>query len=219
MQSEKEKRIRASRRKQEKPHSLISLGLLCLVELDRARLIPASLAGLEGVRHVCSEDLVPHDEEGLREVVLVAIELVVDVMVSAVVAEKDMEDVPREPQTAVVIDGLDGRKGEKEYACPWGHAGDEERERTPNGVQDESLQGVVVESSKGIWDNKSMMLRVDVLVQKFVDVHVSVHEVLPCVHNEHSNDKLQSYYQSGRLLPHSSTLITKNLQFQEITWL
>jgi hypothetical protein len=62
-----------------------------------------------------------------------------------------------------------------------------------------------------------MMLGVDVLVQEFVDVHVSVHEVLPCVHNEHSNDKLQCYYQSGRLLPHSSILITKNLQFQKIT--
>jgi len=122
----KKKKIRASRRKQEKPHSLISLGLLCLAELDRARLVPASLAGLEGVRHVCTADLIPHDEEGLREVVLVAIELVVDVMVSAVVAEEDMEDVPGEPQAAVVIDSLDGREREEEYARPWGHARDEE---------------------------------------------------------------------------------------------
>ena len=96
--------------KQEKPRFLISLGLLCLVELNRARLEPTSLAGLQSVRHVCSEDLVPHDKEGLREVVLVSIELVVDVMVSAVVAEEYMEDVPRKPQTTVVIDGLDGRK-------------------------------------------------------------------------------------------------------------
>lgn len=60
------KRLKAQdSRKQEKPHCLISLGLLCSVEPDRARLITASLAGLESVRHVCSEDLVPHDEEGL----------------------------------------------------------------------------------------------------------------------------------------------------------
>lgn len=110
-----------------KPCCLISLAvLLCLVELDRACLVPTSLAGLEGVRHVCSEDFVPHDEEGLREVVLVAIELVVDVVVSAVVAEEDMEDVPGKPKATVVIDSLDGRKGEEEYACPWGHPGYEE---------------------------------------------------------------------------------------------
>jgi hypothetical protein len=205
--------------KQEKPHCSISLGLLCLVELNRARLETTSLAGLQSVRHVCSKDLVPHDKEGLREVVLVAVELMVDVMVSAVVAEEYMEDVPRKPQTTVVVDGLDGREREEEYASPRGHARDEERERATDGVQDESLQWVVVQSSKSVGDDKSVVLRVDVLVQELVDMHVSVHEILPCVHDKHCNDKLQCQHQSLRLLPRSTILITKNLQFQEISWL
>jgi hypothetical protein len=203
--------------KQEKPRCLISLDLLCLVELNRACLKPTSLACLQSVRHVCSEDLVPHDKEGLREVVLVPVELMVDVMVSAVVAEEYMEDVSRKPQTTVVIDGLDGRKREEENPNPWGHARDEERERAADGVQDESLQGVVVKSSKGVGDDKSVVLRVDVLVQESVDMHVSVHEVLPCVHDKHCNEELQCHYQSWRLLPHSPIIITKNLQSQEIS--
>jgi hypothetical protein len=143
----------------------------------------------------------------------------VDVMVSAVVAEEYMEDVPRKPQTTVVVDGLDGREREEEYASPRGHARDEERERATDGVQDESLQWVVVQSSKSVGDDKSVVLRVDVLVQELVDMHVSVHEILPCVHDKHCNDKLQCQHQSLRLLPRSTILITKNLQFQEISWL
>jgi hypothetical protein len=140
-----------------------------------------------------------------------------NVMVSTVVAEEDMEDVPRKPHATVIIDGLDGCKGEEEYGCPWSHAGDEERERTTDGVQNESLEWMVVKSSKGIRDNKCVMLRVDVLIQKFVDVHVSVNEVLPCVHHEHCNDKLQHNYQNMRLPPHVPTFITKDLQFQDVS--
>jgi hypothetical protein len=44
-----------------------------------------------------------------------------------------------------------------------------------------------------------------------------VHEVLPCVHDKHCNDKLQCYYQSRGLLLHCSILVTKSLQFQEIS--
>lgn len=196
--------------------SLIGLALLCHIELNRARLESTSLAVLKSVRHVCSEDLVPHDKEGLREVVLVAIELVVNVMVGAVVAEEDMEDVAREPQAAVVIDGLDGRKREEEYGRLRSHAGDEEGEGAADGVQDEALKGMVVESSKGIRDYKSVVLGVDMLVQELVDMHISVHEVLPCVHNKHRNDELQCYHKGRRLLPHSTTFITNDLHFGEI---
>lgn len=81
---------------------------------------------LERVGHVCPQYLVPKDKERLRKVVFVAIELVVNVMVSSVVVEQRMEDVTGKPQPAVVIHCLDGRKREKEYGCSWSHTGEEE---------------------------------------------------------------------------------------------
>lgn len=66
------------------------------------------------VRHVSPHYLIPCHEEGLREVALVAGELVMDVMVRRVVPEQDVERVPRKHQPAVVVDPLDGGEGEEE---------------------------------------------------------------------------------------------------------
>ena len=49
------------------------------------------------VRHVGSQNFVPYNKEGLGEVVFVTIELVVDVMISAVVIKKHVEQVPWKP--------------------------------------------------------------------------------------------------------------------------
>jgi len=83
---------------------------------------------------VCPENLVPSDEEGLREVVLVAIELVVYVMVSTVVVEEHMEEIAREPQSTMIVDCLDCSEGEEEDGSSRGHAGDEEGESPAHGV-------------------------------------------------------------------------------------
>lgn len=149
----------------------------------------------------------------MRKVVFVAIELVVNVMISGVVVEQCMEDVAGKPQPAVVIHRLDGRKREKEYGCSRSHTGEEERESTADGVQNKALKRVVVKSPEGVRDYKSVVLGMDVLIQKLVDVHVSVHEVLPCVHNKHCDDKLQCYHQGGGLLSHGTTVITNDLHF------
>jgi hypothetical protein len=73
---------------------------------------------------------------------------------------------------------------------------------------------MVVKSSKGIRDYKSVVLGMDLLIQKFVDVHVSVHEVLPCVHNKHCNYKWHYDHESRRLLLFNTTVITNNLWFK-----
>jgi len=44
-----------------------------------------------------------------------------------------------------------------------------------------------------------MVLRVDVPVQELVLVHVSVHKVLPCVHDEHGDQELDELDEDGRL--------------------
>lgn len=58
---------------------------------------------------------------------------------------------------------------------------------------------MVVESPNCIWDYQGMVLRVDVPVQELVLVHVSVHKVLPCVHDEHGNQELDELDEDGRL--------------------
>jgi hypothetical protein len=79
-------------------------------------------------------------------------------MISTVVAEQCLEDVTRKPQPAMIVHCLDGSKGEKEYGCPWSHTRDEKRECTTNGVQNKALKRMVVKSSKGIRDYKSVVL-------------------------------------------------------------
>ena len=69
-----------------------------------------------------SKNSVPCNKERLREVVLVAVQLMMDVMVCAVVAKDPMEDIPRETKTTVIINALDGGKGEEENGSPRSHS-------------------------------------------------------------------------------------------------
>ena len=192
-------------------HVLIIPDPLSSVEFSWPWFDPSSFSLLDRVGHVSSKYLVPHHKKGLWKVVLVAIELMVNVMISTVVAEQCLEDVTRKPQPAMIIHCLNGSKGEKEYGCPWSHTRDKKWECATNGVQNKALERMVVKSSKGIRDYKSVVLWMDVLIQKLVNVHVSVHEVLPCVHNNHCSYKLQHYHKSRRLFLSSTTLITNDL--------
>lgn len=119
----------------------------------------------------------------------------VNVMVSAIVAKEQMEEVPWKPQSTMIVDGLEGGKGEEEDGSSGCHAREEERKDPTDSVQDQALQRVVVKCPKGIGDYQAVVLRVDMLVQELVDVHVSMHEVLPCVNDHHSNHELAKYYQ------------------------
>ena len=136
-------------------------------------------------------------------------------MISAVVAEEYMEDVARKPQSAVIVDGFDGGEGEEEDGGSGCHAGDEEGESAANGVKNETLQGVIIESSKGVGDHKGVVLGMDMLVQELVDVHVSVHEVLPCIHNHHGNHELPYDHKERRLRLSVHAVITYDLHTQE----
>lgn len=63
---------------------------------------------------------------------------------------------------------------------------------------------MVVEGPNCVWDYQGMMLRVDVPVQELILVHVPVHEVLPCVHDEHGNHELDELDVDGWLCCGSS---------------
>lgn len=135
-----------------------------ILHLDWPRLEPPFLSILDRIRHVRAKNLVPHNEERLREVVLVAVELVVNVMVSAIILEKNMQNISGKPQPAVIVHGLDRSEREEEDGGPRSHSGDEERKSTADCIQDEPLERVIVKSSKGVGHYESVVLRMDVLV-------------------------------------------------------
>lgn len=59
------------------------------------------------VRNVCPKNLVPDGKEWLGVVEFQAIELMMDVMVGGIVLKKQMEEITRQPQPTVVINGFD----------------------------------------------------------------------------------------------------------------
>lgn len=147
--------------------------------LGQLNLKPSALPLDDVVRHVGTEDLVPGDEERLRVVVLVPLELVVHIMVRAVVVEQELKRVPGQPQRAVDVDGLDRGEGEEVDARPGSHPREEEGHGPSDGVEEETLDGVVVQGPVGVGGDQGVVDRVDVLVQELVDVHVPVPKVLP----------------------------------------
>lgn len=60
------------------------------------------------------KNLIPRHEERLREVILVSIQMMMNVMVRAVVREQEKKYISREAEPAMIIDSLHGGEGEEE---------------------------------------------------------------------------------------------------------
>jgi hypothetical protein len=136
---------------------------------------------LQHVRHMRAEELVPGDKEGLRKVEPAAAQLVVHVVVRRVVPEEEMEQVPRQPEAAVVVDALDGAEREEEDGGARRHAGDDEGQRPAERVEQQALDGVVVLRAERVGHDEAVVPRVDVPVEEAVQVHVPMPRVLPPV--------------------------------------
>ena len=83
-------------------------------------------------------------------------------------------------------------KAKECHSCSSSHSGHKERDGPANSIKQETLKRVIVECPNCASDNQSMVLGVDMAVQKFVLVHVSVYKVLPSVHDKHCNYNLQN---------------------------
>jgi len=162
-----------------------------------------------------AHDLVPSDEEWLREVVLVAIELMVNIMECAVVVKQHVQGVAREHEPAVVVNGFHGAEGEEEHGGQGGHAGDEGGETPADHVQDEALEGVGVEGGIRVGHHKVVVLGVDVLVQELVRVQVAVDKVLIRVHDRHRKEELAQAHCKCRFW-HNPTVLNQ-LQYTEFS--
>lgn len=85
----------------------------------------------------------------------------VDVVVFRVVTRQVLERIPRQLISAVVIDGLDGGHGEKPQSLPCRHEGALIRNGCAKRVEKEALEGMVVESTKCIWDIEAVVSRME----------------------------------------------------------
>lgn len=95
-----------------------------------------------------------------------------------------LQRVPGQIIPAMVINGFACREEEKECGLADSQTGEGLGERSTQRVEEEALEGVVVESAERVRDVESVVYRVKVLVEEFVDVHGTMEEILPCVHDE-----------------------------------
>lgn len=135
---------------------LISLLLFGRNLLAVTRLV-GSLSPVLGV-----QESIPEGEEGLGKVGLDTPVLVVNVVVGSIVAGDELERVPGERVAAVVVDSLDGGHGKEPHALTHSHEGGLERDSRAKGVEEEALDGVVVQSAVGIRNVESVVSRVEV---------------------------------------------------------
>lgn len=139
----------------------------------------------------CAEKTVPEGEEWLAEVGLDAPALVVNVVVTGVVAGNVLERIPRKSVTAVIIDSLDSAASKEPHGLSASHTSEHVGNTSTQCVKKEALEGVVVQSAISVRDVKTVVTRVESCVEPLVHVHGSVQEVLPCVDNEDSEGELQ----------------------------
>ncbi len=92
----------------------------------------------------------------------------------------------------MVIHCFDGGEGEEQDGGSRSYARKKKRQNPTNCVKEKPLQGMIVQSPKCIGYNKTVMLRMDMLVQELAVMHVSVHKVLPSIHDQHSSYELSS---------------------------
>lgn len=117
-------------------------------------------------------------------------------MISGVVLEEQVEDIARQPKPRVIINSFNHSKAEKYHGCSCSHSRDKKREGSTQSVEQKSLKWVIVKGADCIRNNQPMVLRVDMTIQEFVLMHISVHKVLPCIHDKHRDDNLQNLHRN-----------------------
>jgi hypothetical protein len=90
------------------------------------------------------KETVPEDKKGLREVGFDTPTLMMNIVIGSIVGGEMLQRVPGKGVSAVVIDSLDGRAGEKPHRLAVGHTGNQEANACTRSIQKEALNGVVV---------------------------------------------------------------------------
>lgn len=80
-----------------------------------------------------------------------------NVMVAGVVGSKMLQWIPGQCIAAMIIDGLDCGARKEPHALPRTHASRFKRNTGPKCVEQETFEGMVVQSAKSIGDIETMM--------------------------------------------------------------
>jgi len=132
-------------------------------------------------RHAGTEDDVPVDKPRLGKVGFDADGLVVYIVVICRVTGDHLERIEREAVPAMVVDCLAGGEDEEEHRLADREARDGLGEHGSKRVEEEALDGMVVQRAVSIGHVQPVMDRMEVFVKEPVKVHRAVEEVLPCV--------------------------------------
>ena len=84
----------------------------------------------------------------------------------------------------MIVDSLKCRHAKENDVLPYCEAGQSVSHDCAERIQYEAFQRMVVESTERVWTVQPMVSRVDVAIEKFVDVHQPMPKILPCVQHE-----------------------------------
>ena len=112
-----------------------------------------------------------------------------NIMIICVVAKEVLERVPRESESAMIIDSLRRRDAEEEDILSNRQIGDHVSEESAASVENESFDWVIVECSESIGNVESVVPAVNCSVEEGDLMSRSMHHVLPSIENEPKNRK------------------------------
>jgi len=132
-------------------------------------------------------------EERLREVRFDSNHLVVNIVVVGVIAGEPLEGIEWERVPAVVVDSLEGGDYEQKRCLTHRHARQPLGDDSTTRVENETFDRMIVQRTVRIRYIEPVVPRVERLVQECVHMHGTVEEILPCVDDEKSGDKLSEW--------------------------
>ena len=83
--------------------------------------------------------------------------LVVDVVVGSVIASQMLKGIPGKCITAVIVNRLNGRAGEKPHPLPCCQARELEGDASPHSIKEETFEWVIVQRAKSVRNVESVM--------------------------------------------------------------
>lgn len=108
-----------------------------------------------------TEKSIPESEERLRKVGFDTPALMVHIVIAGVVGSQSLQRVPGQGVAAVIVDCLESRSSEKPHSLPRVHTSKLVGDTGAKGIEQEALDGMIVESTVSVRNVETMMTRMD----------------------------------------------------------
>lgn len=87
--------------------------------------------------------------------------LMVDVVVAGIIRSDELQRIPRQSISAVVVYCLEGRASEEAHSLSWRQSSQHVGNARAQDVQQESFKGMIVECTERVWDVQPVVSRVE----------------------------------------------------------